>query len=263
MSTFQAIEPAKRASLAPLFANHRPSFLIDTVLEGHAGTALADDANDPHVAQLAYADIIIYGGDARHPLAQELAKALPLHKGVLPAPGGWRDLLSLAHGECLVAIERFAFSCEKLNIEQLCSLRQAPEGFCIKRIDLGLARQIAADSDLISEDHVRNFNSPQDFCRRGVGFCVLHRDRIVSGASSYATCHRGIELQVNTHPDFRQRGLATMVSAALLTHCLERGIEAHWDAGNPTSARLAEKLGYTLAGTYEMLLRIEPEELER
>ncbi len=263
MNTFQAIEPAKRASLVPLFANHRPSFLIDTILEGHAGTALADNANDPHVAQLAYADIMIYGGDAGHPLARELAQALPVHKGVLPAPGGWRDLLSRAHGECLVAIERFAFSGEKLDIEQLYSLRQAPKGFCIKRIDLGLARQIAADSDLISEDHVRNFNSPQDFCQRGIGFCILRGERIVSGASSYAVCNRGIEVQVNTHPDFRQRGLATVVSAALLAHCLEHCIEAHWDAGNPTSARLAQKLGYTPAGTYEMLLRIEPEEVER
>lgn len=257
------IEPAKRAGLIPLFANHRPSFLMDAVLEGHLGTALTDDPDDPHVAQLAYADVIIYGGDARHPLARELAQALPVHKGVLPAPGGWRDLLSQAHGECLVVIERFAFSCEKLGIEHLRSLVQAPAGFCLKRIDLDLARQIAAESDLISEDHVRNFNSPEDFCQRGVGFCVLHGDRIVSGASSYAICNRGIEVQVNTHPDFRQRGLATVVSAALIAHCLEHGLEAHWDAGNPTSARLAEKLGYTPAGAYDMLLRIEPEELEQ
>ena len=33
-------EPAKREILVFLFVDHRPSFLIDTVLEGHFGIAL-------------------------------------------------------------------------------------------------------------------------------------------------------------------------------------------------------------------------------
>ena len=120
-----------------------------------------------------------------------------------------------------------------------------------------MARQIDADSTLISEDHVRNFNSPEDFVGRGLGFCVLEGERIVSGASSYAICNQGIEVQVNTHPEYRQRGLATAVSAALLVYCLEHGIEARWDAGNPRSVKLAERLGYRASGSYEMLERIE------
>ena len=120
-----------------------------------------------------------------------------------------------------------------------------------------MARQIDADSTLISEDHVRNFNSPEDFVGRGLGFCVLVGERIVSGASSYAICNQGIEVQVNTNPEYRQRGLATAVSAALIVYCLEHDIEARWDAGNPRSVKLAERLGYLASGSYEMLVRIE------
>ncbi len=142
-------------------------------------------------------------------------------------------------------------------MEHLRALRETlPTGYTLRRIDLDLARQIADDPDLISPDHVRNFESPEDFVARGIGFCVLHDGRVVSGASSYAICNRGIEIQVNTHADHQKRGLATAVSAALLVYCLEHGREPNWDAANLTSARLAERLGYTPRGAYEMLLRI-------
>jgi GNAT superfamily N-acetyltransferase len=210
------------------------------------------------VAQLAYADVIVFGGDPSHPVALELVKGLPVDKGILPAPGGWRDLLFRVHGEHLISIERHSFSGQQLDLSHLRSLeKQVPEGYQTRRIDLHLARLIDADSGLISEDHVRNFESPEDFVERGIGFCILKGSRIVSGASSYAVCNSGIEVQVNTHPDFRRKGLATAAAAALLMHCLEHEIEAHWDAGNPISEKLARKLGYIPSGTYEMLVRIE------
>ena len=252
------IEPAKRGNLAFLFADHHPSFLIDTVLEGHSGIALADDANNPRVAQLAYADVLTFGGDADHPAASQFVEQLPVDKGILALPERWRDLVRGVHGERLISIERFSFSGAQLNIAHLTSLKERlPEGFQLKQIDIDLAHQIDADSTLISEDHVRNFDSPEDFVGRGLGFCVLEGERIVSGASSYAICNKGIEVQVNTHPEYRQRGLATAVSAALLVDCLEHDIEARWDAGNPRSVKLAERLGYRASGSYEMLVRIE------
>ncbi|MCP4361279.1 MAG: GNAT family N-acetyltransferase [Chloroflexi bacterium] len=254
----QYIEPAKRNNLTFLFTEHKPSFLIDTVLEGHLGAAMADDINNPCVAQLAYADILTIGGDTEHSIASEFVEQLPVDKGILPLPEKWHDLLHQVYGDRLISVERFSFSAEQLELEHLNLLIDTlPAGFQIKQIDLDLACQIDADSTLISEDHVQNFNSPEDFVERGLGFCVLEGERIVSGASSYAICNRGIEVQVNTHPEYQGKGLATAVSAALLAYCLEHNIEAHWDAGNPTSVKLAEKLGYIANGKYEMLVRIE------
>ncbi len=103
MTTLQWIEPAKRGVLTPLLADHAPSMLISAVLEGHLGTALADDAAAPHVARLAYADVIFFGGDVRHPAARELVETVPLEKGILPSPGGWYDLLRAVHGERVVS----------------------------------------------------------------------------------------------------------------------------------------------------------------
>lgn len=257
MTEFPRLSRENRSCLAPLFRAHRPSFLIDAVVEGHLGSALVDDETAPSVARLAYADVVVFGGDPAHPAGRGLAKTVPCEKGILPAPGGWSNLLAEIHGEHLVADERFAFSDATLDLSHLRTLAdRLPEGFVLRRIDLDLARQIDADPSLLTEDHVRNFDSPEDFVRRGAGFVVLDGERIVSGASSYAFCDAGIEIQVNTHPAFRGRRLATAVSARLIAHCLEQGMHAHWDAGNEISARLAARLGYEPAGSYEVLVRI-------
>jgi hypothetical protein len=51
-------------------------------------------------------------------------------------------------------------------------------------------------------------------------------------------------------------GLASAVGAALVSHCLEHGLDADWDtdATNLPSQRLARKLGYMPESTYEWLI---------
>ena len=58
------------------------------------------------------------------------------------------------------------------------------------------------------------------------------------------------EIEVETSPYYRRCGLATVVSAALVLECLERGLEPCWDAANPASAGLARKLGLESVGCY-------------
>ena len=98
------------------------------------------------------------------------------------------------------------------------------------------------------------FGSPEEFIERGIGFCVTHRGRIVSAATSFAICSRGIEVQISTSSPYRRRGLATATAVALALCCLDRGLEPHWDAGNPISMMLARKLGYKLREVYRMLV---------
>ena len=247
----------EREVLIPLFANHPESFLIDAIVEGHLGTATVDDLESPHVALLAYADVVIFGGDPRHPLARSLAVRLPVERAVLPSPMPWIELLADVHGDWLVPIERHAFRDDALNPDRLRALAGAvPDGLDVRRIDLSLARKTDDDDSPFLADHVRNFDSPDDFVARGIGFCILEDDAIVAAASSYAVCRSGIEIQVNTHPAWQQRGLATLASARLIVHTLERGLRARWDAANEASAALAEKLGYTPAGTYTVQLRL-------
>jgi len=79
---------------------------------------------------------------------------------------------------------------------------------------------------------------------------ILHQGRFVSGASSGAVGGGKLEIEIQTHRQFRRRGLARAVAAALILYCLEHGIEPCWDAANEPSAALARQLGFHSTGKY-------------
>ena len=99
------------------------------------------------------------------------------------------------------------------------------------------------------------FSSFTDFVERGIGFCATIEGSIISYAVSLIQCREGIDIGIETHPDFRNKGFATAIGAKLLIHCIERGIYPHWSADyeNATSIHLAEKLGYVRDAIYETL----------
>ena len=94
---------------------------------------------------------------------------------------------------------------------------------------------------------------------RGLGVVALHRGAIVSGAASYAVYDGGMELQVDTAPEYRRRGLAAACAARLMLTCLERDLYPSWDAHTRASLALAEKLGYRSAGEYRTYIKMSSE----
>lgn len=73
--------------------------------------------------------------------------------------------------------------------------------------------------------------------RRSLGVGALYRGQLVSGASSYAVADSAIEIEIDTRPDFQNRGLYPS-----------------WDAHGLRSVHLAEKLGYRLSHPYTVYL---------
>lgn len=78
----------------------------------------------------------------------------------------------------------------------------------------------------------------------GLGVVILKDGEPVSGASSYSGYRGGIEIEIDTKEEHRRKGLAHICGARLILECLDRGLYPSWDAQNPKSAALAEKLGY-------------------
>ena len=251
MSTlnFSMVEPPARRALTPLFAEHNHlRTVIGAILEAGMGTAVTDNPTRPNAASL-YLEFNFLGGDAAHPAAAELVRHL---KGTAVVPNDqWRDLLYQIHGERLKTHQRYACNHTQLHTAHLqpFTANIAPE-FTITQLDLALAQQIRRD---VTPDLVDNFGSAKAFIEQGFGFCALHAatGRIACGASTFAVCGSDIEIEIDTHPHYRRQGLATAVAAALIIHCLQNNITPHWDAHNPTSARLAQRLGYQMLGTYE------------
>jgi hypothetical protein len=248
-----------RARLAPLFQDYRWNYLADAILEGSMGTALADDEEDPQVAvlQATGLKLDIMGGDAGRLAARAYVEQLASTRAMIFASPDWEEQVRLIHGQRLITMPRYAFTSETLDPQYLRLLAsRIPEGYRLARLDLELARQLAGEKSAFSEDHMLNFESPQDFLARGFGFCLLAGIEIVSVATTFAICSKGIEIQINTRNQHQGRGLATVVAARLILHSLENGLDPNWDAASLTSAGLAEKLGYSRQGTYSVVLLV-------
>ena len=101
-----------------------------------------------------------------------------------------------------------------------------------------------------SADLVSQFGSAEEYARRGLGFGLRLNGVLVSGASSYTIYNQGIEIEIDTRPGFWRRGYAAICASRLILECLSRGLYPSWDAANPASKALAEKLGYRFSHAY-------------
>lgn len=253
LTGFRPVKAGEMSVLSGLFASHTwPRAIIDAVLEGSAGEAICDDYTKPNVSRLTVQLFHILGGDVNHPAAHDLVRSLPKPSFAI-GPPKWRRLVEKEHEGNIERWNWTLFSNHSLDIDHLQRLGdRLAQGFTIRRLDTELVGCIWSDLELDHPPHA--FYSDEDLVQKGVGFCALHGDRVVSAALSFTICSRGLEMQINTHPDFQRRGLAAVVCASLLAHCLERGIQAHWGAANSQSAALAEKLGFSPVDHQEVLL---------
>jgi GNAT superfamily N-acetyltransferase len=175
---------------------------------------------------------------------------------LMPSPPEWIEAAREFHGERLELFPRTSFSAGRLSLERLGSLlaRSAYKDR-LEQLDTALAGQIWR-----GENHyldISDFESGQDFIARGVGYCLRADGKIVGAAYSSLACSRGIEVSLYVEPEQRRKGVATALSCRLLSYCLERGMEPHWDAANIESCDLAEKLGYIRTGSYAAYYWIE------
>lgn len=256
---YSLLSADERWKIADLFKKHKPNILIDKVLEEHLGSVIVDDPDKPTLAQLAYEGTVVYGGDTKHPLAKELIKEFPINRGVSFLPKAWVDLVRSVHGDNITTLERMTFYMQYLDVNHLEKLEQGLSSeFEIRKIDIDLATQITTIQNSDFPHHMIHFNSVEDFVNYGVGYCILTDNKVVSVASSTdKIINQSIDVQIDTHSDFRNRGLATVVCATLLRYCLEQDIEPHWSTTTNDSRRVAEKLGYKYKDKYEVLVRTQ------
>ena len=186
---------------------------------------------------------------------EELLRFKPDEKSgfVIMVPGSpaWEPLLEETYGQKAKKITRYAFRKDTcFDRERLESLKALlPQGFSLEMLGEDVFDYCQKNPWCC--DWVSQFPSFEDYSRRGLGMVVKKEGVPVAGASSYYVYPGGIEIQIDTHQDFRRRGLATAAAAGLILQCLDRGIYPSWDAANLSSVALAEKLGYQFDHEYD------------
>jgi GNAT superfamily N-acetyltransferase len=130
-----------------------------------------------------------------------------------------------------------------LSLEQVSSIYEnSKHRDKIVPIEAGLAARLTEIPDPYFE--ITDFNSVQDFIRRGIGFVALDGDTVMGVAYSSLVCSTGIEVSIFVDEPYRQQGIATALGSRLVLECLRQNLRPNWDAANPESCKLAKKLGF-------------------
>lgn len=115
------------------------------------------------------------------------------------------------------------------------------------------------DSNLENLDFIKSiilewWDSEEDFLKNGVGFCILHGQKVVSSCVTSFTSNDSMESHIVTVEDYRKRGLAKKAVSEFLKYCQDNDYEPYWDCmeKNAGSRALAESLGYEKAFEYSL-----------
>lgn len=243
--------------VAPLFAGTDETLVL-SCLQGVMGRVWADKLPDPTAARLICGDFIMLAGDAASAQAEELVGEwgdgiVLKHKVIVPVTDDWESVIERVLGDTVQKYTRFqtrkdtVFSPEKLK-----SFTALPEGFELRRYDKELCRLALGEG--WSDGALGCFEGAEDFLARGLGYAVMKGRELVSSATSYSCYNGGFEVEIDTKPEYRRRGLARACAAAFILECLERGLYPSWDAANGMSLALSKQLGYEPGHEYTAYL---------
>jgi GNAT superfamily N-acetyltransferase len=90
------------------------------------------------------------------------------------------------------------------------------------------------------------WDSADDFRQNGIAYCLYYERQLAATAFSSFVEGNQLELGIETMPQFRGKGLAQKVCAALIDYCLARHLVPVWACRleNTGSYKLAQKLGF-------------------
>lgn len=249
------IPPENRARLAPLYPG--ANGLVRACLFGQMGQAFGDHPLHPGAALLCVGDFACFGGDPKRHAAGRLAGRLARNSEktwIIPALAGWEEHIAFWRPKRMERNTRYAVSLPEagFDLERLTALTQTlPAGIALRPMEAALYEKAMAAP--WSRDFCSQFDSAGDYAKRGLGVAAVKAEEIVAGASSYVAYGGGIEIQTDTREDMRRRGLAAACCAKLILACLEKRLTPTWDAANPASLALAQKLGYRPGEAYPIL----------
>lgn len=250
MTPLTKVTPHTVGQVWPLFMAFPYDSILDAIIHGYHGEIMTDDLNNPQFVMAMFADILYLSGSVDSDTLELIIDKIPLH-GEIHCDESWIKRLE-SKGIKLQSFTRYAMSHLSINRDTILSFMKKP----VPNVEVLLIDETIYNKLLDhawSRSLVENFANWKDFDTHAFGYVVLENNDIVSGTSSFSRFNDGLEIEIVTKESSRQRGYATLSAAYFIHACLEKNLVPHWDAANLESKRLAEKLGYTLERSYQVV----------
>lgn len=220
--------------------------IIWSCLQGVMGAVYADRQEEPTGAMAILGDFAFFAGKPDAGLVSyKPERCIQDFIIMVPQNAGWAELIEQCYGEKAKKVTRYAFKKEP-DVFDREKLRSSAEALPPEYVMQPVYEELFYRCKEIEwcRDWVAQYEDYDTYRKYGLGVVILKDGEPVSGASSYSGYRGGIEIEIDTKEEHRRKGLAHICGAQLILECLDRGLYPSWDAQNPKSAALAEKLGY-------------------
>lgn len=251
----QQLKKDEMYKIEPLYMGWEES-LLWSCMQGHMGRAWVNDLENPTAAEILLGDFFYFAGNPNAEGAEELIQNIPddfksAKALMVPQNEDWSKAIERVYPNNHARLTRYGIKKAPTKFDPKVLQEYVDrllEGYTLRQIDEELY-QITGQEEF-SRDFCSQFDSYEDYAKRGLGFAVMYGNEWVAGASSYSMYTGGIEIELSTKEEHRRKGLALAVAARLILECLDRGLYPCWDAANQQSRRISERLGYTFDKEY-------------
>lgn len=186
-------------------------------------------------------------GDANHRACYAALRGIiPLNAYLTLHPESWQTVLGEVWSNSIArkhSRQHFTFREQRHpNWRKL-----IPDGFELVRVDRTLLNRTELKNYAEVAGRVEEWHSIDYFMQNGFGFCVLHKNAIVSRCIADCRIDDKCEIGIGTDIDYRRRGLAVVAVSAAVDHCLVQGIRHigwHCLSSNVGSIAVAHKTGF-------------------
>lgn len=253
MSRYYPVKNIRTNEKVKRFFSEKKDTLVLSCLEGTMGCVYTGHLQSPKTALAILGDFCFPAGEADLEGALFWPGCYGKKFGIIVPPDRkWELCIRQAYGEKAREITRYALKKEKhvWDLDKLAlAVKSLPSPYKVQRIDREIYQY--AKENTWCQDWVSQFENYEAFRDHGQGVAITLEGIPVAGASSYSYYGEGIEIEIDTYPKYRRKGLAYRAAAALILECERLGLYPSWDAHNKASLSLAQKLGYQLDEPYK------------
>lgn len=215
--------------------------------EGLMGTAYADNELTPKCCGIHLGEYLYIDGnsDCTDFLKEIFEYSTKNNLTIITLNNNIQDFAKSLYGDNCVFTTRYQMSTD-IHADKnhlLNNIKNLSKDYQLVKIDKELYNQCLKNDWL--EYFCKSFKDYNDFSQNAFGYVITKNGKIVSGTSAYSYYSKGYEIIIATSPDYRRQGLALISASAFILDCLDKGKIPHWDAANPRSLALSQKLGYT------------------
>jgi GNAT superfamily N-acetyltransferase len=242
-----------------LFKRHEHNLAVLSILKNQVDTKIYLDSFDPSWAVTRTNKRIFLSGNYTDPCAFDAVEKV-IQNGVEEGKPGfviyYPQGAEVLIGENIKGIRPYPNPRNYYELELKSSISMdIPLGYRVTSITPELIKRGYNNSELVENEMQSERPNLYDFFEKSFAFCTIKDDTITSWCMSEYKVEGRFEIGIETHPEYRKKGLAVQTAKACINHGLEKGYKRvgwHCWKDNLASNKTAMRLGFKFKLEYKI-----------